>query len=542
MRVTDETKRRMVTASDRVAVEDEGCYFDPEQAIRAVTFVERYAIPSTVGKKVVLLPWQKEWFEAQYGWRRPDGRRRFRRSTTTMAKKNGKTWMESGKVLYESLGFKRPAAVQCLSISTTEENAGQIFRELKFSIDASKKLRAVCEPLESELTLRFPSRRCTYRALSSDAGNIEGEPVLSLVVDELHAHKSDEVYNAAEFSTIANPEGTVDVITTVGIDQSRKWYSLVRYGQKILSGEVIDTALYPLIFTPDLEADIDDPRTWYAANPSLGISFTEDDFKRDLQRARHEGTASMLSFRRYRLNQMVAVESAYIDPSSWDSCRGTRPSEAELAKSPCFLGADLSQTTDPCSVAAVYCLPGDRYFVDVHAWVCEEGVRRREESNLPKYREYASRGEMTITRGTVNDLRAIRESIERRRRERNVKEITFDQYNAIEMATALTESGMTVYRQPQTHSSFNGPMKAFFRAVEEKRVIHDGNGLLRWTLGNVRIDVRPNGEQKPDRKKSTDKIDPAVALLMAFGRAVTAAAAAAEKRPSRYENAGMMIL
>ena len=104
----------------------------------------------------------------------------------------------------------------------------------------------------------------------------------------------------------------------------------------------------------------------------------------------------------------------------------------------------------------------------------------------------------------------------------DLKEIVFDVYNALEMATDLVSEGITVFRQPQTHRYYTAPTKEFSIAIDEGRVRHDGNKLLRWALANTKLDYDAYENVKPSRNKSTDKIDPAIATLMAFGRAVTA--------------------
>jgi phage terminase large subunit-like protein len=194
------------------------------------------------------------------------------------------------------------------------------------------------------------------------------------------------------------------------------------------------------------------------------------------------------------------------------------------------VACDLSQTTDPCSVSCVWALGDRKFCVRSHAWVCEEGVKRREQTNLPKYRQYEADGTMTISRGTVNDYRAIKYYILSLRERFKLKEVVFDQYNALELCTQLMSEGLTVTRQPQNHRAYTAPVKELEVAINEQRIKHDGNKLLRWCLSNVR----------PSRDKSTDKIDAAISTLMAFGRAVEANATGAPRK-SVYEDRGILL-
>ncbi len=527
----------IVTASDRKAVE-EGAYFDPKQADRAVAFIERYYRPSTLGQPIRLLTWQRDLVRRLYGWRTKEGRRRHRKLILSTGKKNGKNTVQSGILLYELLGGVQPSPF-VVSASTTRENAGQLYREMAFSVRADDKLKKITKALDSFKEIRCSSKAARYRAFSADAGAAEGENVSALVVDELHAHQSDRLYRSLEYATIARPDGLTCVISTAGVDQSSLWYDLFKYAQAVQKGELIDTGLLPLIYTTNPEDDLEDPAVWRKANPSLGVSFTEDDFKRDLQAAKAD-TSSLLSFRRYRLNQWCQAEDGFIAPEKWDACRGPM-TDSELATCPLYVGCDLSQTTDPCSVSCVWALGERRFYVRNHAWVCEEGVKRRELTNLPKYRAFAEEGALSITRGSVNDYRQIKAFLLGLRSRFQLKEIVFDQYNALEMAAELMAEGITVYRQPQNHRAYTAPVKEFEVAVSEGRLKHDGNKLLRWALQNTRLDLDSYGNCKPSRDKSTDKIDPAISSLMAFGRAVEQGASG-QTRKSIYEGRGVFVM
>ena len=510
------------TKADKLAVE-QGCYWDQEQANRVIEFAETYFLPQFVGGKFRLLDWQRDWLSQLYGWRLPDGRRRWRKALLTVAKKNGKSLLCSIVALYESLaaGVQNPLCVSC---STTRQNATQIFDEIKNSVRGieAKKGRKVGKIVASQKSIRW-TRGGEFRSISNDSGNAEGLNLSCAILDEVHAwqaSRGEQLYRTLEFSTISRDSGVLILISTAGHDQSHFFYDLVTKARNVLKGDDLDTSFFATVFEADTDDDIDDPKTWAKANPSLGTSFTAEDFRRDLQTAKAEGTASLLSFRRYRLNSWVQADDAYIDPNKWDRCFAPA-TEAELVGRPLYVGVDLSQTTDTCAVSCVWALPDRKFFVRNHSWVCEEGARRRDQSNLPRYSQYQQAGYLTITKGTCNDYRQIHAYLLKLRETYNLKTIVFDQANAIEMTAELMAGGITCERQPQNHRFYSGPMKEFEVAVNEQRVRHDGNTLMKWTLQNTRVDTNAFGDVKPSREKSSDKIDCAVALLMGFGRAVT---------------------
>jgi phage terminase large subunit-like protein len=513
--------------------------FDQEAADKAIRFIETYTIPTTVGKPVKLIPWQREYVSKLYGTKTNDGRRQYKTAICSTSKKQGKTLLQSGILLYELLGGVQPSPF-CVSASTTRENAGQIWRELDYSIKANPKLKAICKSLESYKSITCKSKGSKYKAFSADAGGAEGENISALVVDELHAHQSDRLYRSLEYSTISRPDGLKLIISTAGSDQGSLWYDLFRYAQGVQDGSITDDTVLPAIYTTPENADIEDPAVWRLASPSMGVSFTEDDFRRDFNKAKQGGAADLLSFKRYRLNMWCKADDAFIDPVKYDRCKSPLTDD-ELRDKPLFVGVDLSQVADPCSVSCCWVLGDKKYYIRSHSWVCEEGVKRREQSNLPKYRAFSADGDMTITPGTVNDYRRIKDYILSLRQRYNLKEVIYDQYNAIEQCTELMAEGITVYRQPQNHKHYTSPMKEFEIAVNEERIQHDGNKLLRWALSNTRLDVDNFGNCKPSREKSLDKIDPCVSTLMAMGRAIEASANGV-LRKSVYEGRGLFVV
>lgn len=521
--------------NDQVA-EFEGCYFSQQHADRAINFIEKYYIPSQLARTIKLLPWQREFVSNLYGWRNSSGGKRYRRATLSTAKKQGKTILQSGIQLYEFLGTDTPSAF-CVSASTTRENASQIYREIAYSIRNNANLNKICKCLDSTKEIRCAKKNSRYKSFSADSSAAEGENLSACSVDELHAHNdSGRLYRALEFSTISRPDSTVCIISTAGHDQGHIWYDLFQYAKNVQENKIIDTSLLARIYTLDADADIEDEKNWSKSNPSIGTSFSVESFRQDLQRAKNEGTSALLSFRRYRLNQWCQSEDAYIDPIFLDACPYIE--EHELKAAPLFVGCDLSQTTDTCAVVCVWALPERRFAVRVHSWVCEDGVKKREQSNLPKYQTFAAENEMTITPGNANDYRAIKRYLYNLRANHNLKEIIFDQWNALEMVAELMSDNITVYRMPQNHKYYTSPCKEFSIAVQEKRILHDHKKLLRWQLGNTKLDYDAYENVKPSKDKSTEKIDITVATLMGYSRAVTQPINGTAK-PSIYATRGI---
>lgn len=514
------------TEADRRALA-EGCFWDAKQAERIIRFAETYVSQKYGAEDAFrLFAWQKRFLGSLYGWRKPDGHRRFSLALLHVPKKNGKTLLVSVIAAYElfAAGVTAPLVV---SASTTKDNAKQVYEQLCSTINGNAKLRSLAKPVDFRRIIKIPDRDAEYRALSADAPSSEGLNCSAVIVDEAHAHRSPKLWRTLEYATIGRADGLTVVISTAGDDLTHWYYDLVVRGRNILAGTDTDPSVYAEIYEAPAEgADLDCPEVWKACNPSLDLyeGFTLAKFRELWERAKKD-TASRLSFERYRLNIFRrAEEGVWIQLERWDACKGEVP-EAELLKWPCWLAFDGSQTTDPSTVAAVWQLPGPRYFAKAWAWVAERGVRFREATNLPRYQQFAADGCLTITEGDLIDRKAIREHILGiRSAGHQVRMVVMDATGFQVFGSELAAEGFEVFRQPQNFKHFTEATKAFDEAVTGKTVTQDGNPWLRWCIHSVRLKQDEFDNVRPSRKKSVDKIDAAVAALMAFGQAHLATA------------------
>lgn len=531
------------TEADRKSIAA-GYYWDHEQAERVIRFAERYISPQYTTGEFRLFEWQRRTIQSLYGWRAPDGTRRWRRALVHVPKKNGKTLLVSIVAAYELLGGVSDSPL-VVSASTTKENAKQVYDQLATAFSRHPSLKKVTRATEFKKLIKdLRPGGGEYRALSADAPNAEGANGSSVIVDEAHAHRSPKLYRALEYAMIGRPNGLMVVISTAGDDLTHWYYALVERARRVVAGTDDDPTLYAEVYeaNPDT-ADLDDPAVWQRVNPSLDDypGFTTEKFRLDWEAAK-KTTVDRLSFERYRLNIFRRPQEAtWIDLVRWDACRGEVPPPEQLRDLPLYLGFDASQRIDPTSLSAVWVRPGRKFFARSWAWVAEAGVREREKTNLPKYQQFVAEGSMRITQGDVIDKSAVLAKICELIAGGNVKALVIDPNGAWVIGQDLDGSGVEIFRQPQNHRWFNGPVRELETAVIEGRLTHDGKGWPRWCVHSVRLDMDSNKNVRPVKAKSADHIDGAVALLMPFALA-DAAASAPPPKPSVYERQGFRTL
>jgi phage terminase large subunit-like protein len=195
------------------------------------------------GEPFELLAWQwQDVMAPLFGWRRPDGSRRFRKAFVEIPKKNGKSTLAAGLGLYMLVGDGEPGA-HIFSTAVKREQAGIVHGEA-VSWWRSRRALRISHHQPRHARNRFPRQDGFYRCLAADAGGSEGLNAHCVIIDELHAWTGEhgrEFFNSLRYAARARRHGLLFMITTAGDDELSVCYDEYTYAKGVLSGEIIDT-------------------------------------------------------------------------------------------------------------------------------------------------------------------------------------------------------------------------------------------------------------------------------------------------------------
>jgi phage terminase large subunit-like protein len=522
------------TNSDEAAV-DAGCTFDVARADRVRYFFSRFLRHSKgqfAGRKFELLPWQWEQVVAPlYGWRRPDGSRRFRRFGIAVPKKNGKSTLLSGLSLYHLLGDGEPGP-EVYSAGASRDQAAIIYAEAANMAEASDALAARLDVRRSGKRIVYPGGAGVFQALSADVPTKEGLNASCTLVDELHAQKTRDLWNVLRYAGAARRQPLLGWITTAGYDRASLCYDEWRYALAVLRGQEIDTAFLPVIYAADAADDWTAEATWRKANPSYGVTLSADDFAADCHEAQRSPVQEN-AFKRYRLNLWTQQDVKWISEAAWDKCRGEWGA-ADTRKLPCWAGLDLAATTDLIAFALLW-RGKDRSYLKTWFWCPQGALKRRERENRERLAAWSRAGHLCVTDGDVADYNVIRRDINEIRRAHVFSEIGIDPWNASQLATDLQADGHDVTWVRTGFASISPATKEFEKLVLGNAVVHDGNPVMSWCVGNCQVEQDASGNLKPSKRRSPEKIDGVVASVTALARAI----AEKPKKPSVYNSRGV---
>ncbi len=261
------------------------------------------------------------------------------------------------------------------------------------------------------------------------------------------------------------------------------------------------------------------PETWRKANPGYGVTVKPEYLETEAKRA-EQVPAYQNTFRRLHLNQWTQQETRWLDLNLWDAC-GFAVSEEDLAGRYCYAGLDLASNQDIAALSLAFppLEEDEPYQVVMRFWVPRDNLVGRGRRHRVPYDAWVRDRLMIATQGDAIDYKFIMSEINQLGERYNIREVAFDRWGAVQMAQELEGAGFTMVATGQGFQSMSPPTKELLRLVITKRLAHGKNPVLRWMADNMVVMTDPAGNVKPDKKKSREKIDGMVALIMALDRA-----------------------
>ena len=496
--------------------------YDEAKADRAVAFIEN--LPHTkgvwAGKKFELMAWQEQIIRDLFGIVKQDGYRQFNTAYIEIPKKNGKSELAAAVALYLLCadGEQRAEVYGCAADTS---QAAIVFDVAVDMVGMTPALNRRIKINKSIKRLTYLPTNSFYQVLSAEAYTKHGLNVHGVVFDELHAQPNRQLFDVmTKGSGDARQQPLYFLITTAGNNIESICYEQHMKALDIIEKRKKDPTWYPVIFGAPMDADWTDPKVWKKSNPSLGETIKIDKVKAACESAK-QNPGEENAFRQLRLNQWVKQAVRWMPMDFWDAC-AWKIDETELEGRVCYGGLDLSQTTD--ITAFVLCFPpldeDDKFIFLPFFWIPEENVSRRVTRDHVPYDLWIKQGYITTTEGNVIHYAYIEKHIEALGKRFNIRDIAFDRWGAVQMVQNLENTGFTVVPFGQGYKDMSPPTKELLNLTMEQKIAHGGNPVLRWMVDNIYITQDPAGNIKPNKQKSTEKIDGAVAAIMSLDRAI----------------------
>ena len=517
-----------------------GSHYDKAAADYAVTFIEQ--LKHTKGewydRPFELIDWQEKIIRDIFGTLKENGFRQFTTAYVEIPKKMGKSELAAAVALLLCCGDGEERA-EVYGCAADRAQAGIVFDVAADMVRLNPALNRRVKILSASKRIVYTPTNSFYQVLSSEAFSKHGFNISGVVFDELHTQPNRKLYDVmTQGSGDARKQPLYFLITTAGNDTNSICYEVHQKAKDILAGRKIDPTFYPVIYGADEADDWTSEKTWKKANPSLGITVEIDKVKAACESAK-QNPAEENAFRQLRLNQWVKQEVRWMPMHVWDKC-AFAVNPAALEGRVCYGGLDLSSTTDITAFVLVFPPEDedDKYVILPYFWIPEENMQQRVNRDHVPYDVWEKQEFIQTTEGNVVHYAYIENFIEQLGERYNIREIAFDRWGAVQMVQNLENIGFTVVPFGQGFKDMSPPTKELMKLALEGKLAHGGHPVLRWMMDNVCARTDPAGNVKMDKAKSTEKIDGAVATVMALDRAIRCGNDTSE---SVYDTRGLLV-
>jgi phage terminase large subunit-like protein len=429
-----------------------------------------------------------------------------------LPRKNGKTELAAALAIYFLL-FDGEIGGEVYSAATDRDQAALVFNAAAAMIQNAPELFAICEIIHSQKRIVHRASGSVYRAISAEAYSKHGFNASVVIYDELHAAPNRELWDVLATSQGARAQPLLMAITTAGYDRHSILWELYQHAKKVAEHPALDPTFLPILYEAPIDAEWTDERVWHAANPALGDFRSLEEMRIMCARAQ-EIPAQENTFRRLYLNQWTEQASRWIQMAAWEACR--RPVDRQALRGrQCYVGMDLSSTTDLTALVAVF-PDADGCDVLAHCFVPGDRIRERSKRDRVPYDQWARDGHLTAIPGATVDYEVVRATLLGWCAEFDVRMVAYDPWNATDLVSRLEkQDSLTCVAMRQTYASLSAPTKSLEKAILSQQLRHSGDPVLRWCVSNVAIETDPAGNLKPSKSASTERIDAVVALIMA---------------------------
>jgi phage terminase large subunit-like protein len=502
--------------------------FDTKRANRICQFAE--GLPHIKGEwakkgmKLTLEPWQVFIYTTVLGWINVEtGFRRFKTAYCEVSRKNGKSTLSAPLGIYMTCADEE-AGAEVYSAATTRDQAKISWESAKHMVDREPGLRQAFDVDTSAHSIHQMSTASSFKALSSESNTLEGLNVHCAIIDELHAHKTREVWDVLETACGARKQPLRWTITTAGSDRSGICYEQRLYVTKILDNIADDPTYFGIIYTLDPDDDWKDESLWIKANPNLNISVDLSEMHQLAAKAKKIPSA-LSNFLTKRLDIWVNASVNLFNITAWQALADKSLKPEDFMEDPCWVGEDFAPRNDFSSRAQLFRREqedGTHYYVFCKHFLSEGKI---EESDNASYDGWAREGWIQTNPGNQTDDRDVEDDAVALFEEGyQIQEYCCDPSRTQGMETRIGERTEPdkVIEVPQNARNLCPATEKLSALIADGKIHHNGDPVLTWMLSNtVGRPVRGFGAY-PDKERPENKIDGVSALLTALSRAMLA--------------------
>ncbi|EEL73105.1 terminase large subunit [Bacillus cereus] len=505
-------------------------WFDVDRANEMLDFVQsfiRHVKGPLAGQLMELELWEMFVFANMYGWYHKNEKgktvRVIRESYVQVPKKNGKTIIAAGALLYAMYGELELGA-DCYCAASDYEQAQNAAEPIAQAIENSEPLARPTQIYKgvngtvSGAMYRYSINGIAYqnkfKVLTKNTKGLEGKNPYFVLNDELHAQENMDMYDNLKSAQISREQPMMLNISTAGKGASSVGMRVYKYAKLVLENDD-DDSLFVAIWEPNKNYDWEDRKVWEMVNPNIGVSVTMEQLEIEFKKAK-QSAHSKAEFLSKHLNVFVNGADNYFEH---DQVQHVLVEDlGDLTGETCYLGLDLSKTTDLTCVSLNFPSHDDegRSIIKVKQmyFLPNENIDFKEKEDNVPYTDMVERGFAMFCDGKMIDQDQVMEYIVECMDLYDVQQINYDPAMSQKLIEKLENLGLECIAVNQYPNVMNAMLDDSEILIYEKRLITD-NPLFVYCALNVVVVTNINGMKAPSKRQSKKKIDGFVAFLVA---------------------------
>ena len=526
---------------------ERGLFFDLDAVDRALGFFRDVLVLNGgeyEGVAYNLLDWQAFIIGSLFGWKGPDGYRRFRVAYIETAKGSGKSPLAAGTGIYGMVADGEPRA-EIYAAATKKDQAMILFRDAVAMVDQSPALRgriAKSGVGANAWNLAWIERGSFFRPISADDGQSGPRPHIALL-DEIHEHRNGNVVEMLRAGTKSRRQALILMITNSGAGKQSYCYERHEQAIKVAAGQIEDDALFAYVCAIDEGEDpIKDEKCWEKANPSLRYGLPGIKYLREQVREARGMPGKESIVRRLNFCQWVEAEAPWISADAWFACEDKTFDRAMLIGRRCWGGLDLSSTQDLTALALFFEPDADdpHWRLQAWFWLPGDGLIDKADKDRVPYLAWREAGHLEAMPGRAINKLAVLKRLAEVAEMYDLQEVGYDRWRIEDFKALMDQEGISLPLVPfgQGFKDMAPAVDEFERMLLGRTLRHNGNPVMTWCAANAVIVSDPAGNRKVAKEKATGRVDGVVAAIMAAGRTM----AANTTGPSVYEERGILVL
>lgn len=447
------------------------------------------------------------------------GPRAYKEWYLQLPKKQGKSTISSSLGIY-FLGYDNEPGAEVYACAADKKQARIVFDQARIMVQKSPRLLDEIEVYRDVLEHKVSGS--IFRVLAADADYNEGFNPFAVIIDELHAHKNRDMYDAmtSHLHTGARDDPIAVIITNAGVDEESICYEIYSQAKAVIEGQPdARTDLYA--FVPELEeSELYDEKKWKKVALA---SWTNVETMKEAQRK-----FPAYVFERRYLNRWTEAEDSWIEWPVWEDAGDTGVTVPKGI--PLVVGVDLGMTKDTtavgwagvdnvCECGAIdtddanpehdpECPYGD-IIVGAHIW----GVRQKDKARWPPCH--------TQVRGDRFPIKLLRQYIEDELRPKwEILEVVYDHWQLEHFGQELSDEGVNAVPFAQTNQRMIPASEDIWNAiVRDGKLWHPNDPVLtRHVMAGVIVETGRGW--RLDKQKTKKPIDGLIAVTMSVHRAL----------------------